>query len=180
MDAISLPLADSLLLQPRVFEDERGFFTEFYSQARYENAGIRDRFVQDNVSYSRRGVLRGLHGDPRMAKLVGVLRGEVFDVIVDIRAASQSYGKWFGVTLRAGEHRQLYVPHGFLHGFLALSDDVLFLYKQTAPYDPATEFGVAWDDRDLAIEWPLGGLAPILSAKDAANPPLRELRAGLP
>jgi dTDP-4-dehydrorhamnose 3,5-epimerase len=175
MDAISLPLADSLLLQPRIFQDERGFFSEFYSQARYENAGIHDRFVQDNVSYSHRGVLRGLHGDWRMSKLVGVLRGEVFDVIVDIRQGSQTYGRWFGVTLRADEHRQLYVPRGFLHGFLALTDDVLFVYKQSALYDPASEFGVAWNDSDLAIEWPLEGLEPTVSAKDAANPPLREL-----
>ena len=173
-----MPLDGAKLIAVRAFTDERGYFKETFSSARYGQAGIADRFVQDNVSYSQRGVLRGLHGDPRMSKLVQVLAGEAFDAIADVRPGSPTYGQWYGVTLRGNEHRQLYVPSGFLHGFLALSDEVLFLYKQSALYDPATEFGVRWDDPDLAIAWPLEGRAPLLSGKDARNPLLAELSAG--
>ena len=132
------------------------------------------RFVQDNLSLSQRLVLRGLHSDPQMAKIVQVLTGTAYDVIVDVRRESPSFMRWHAVTLRAREHTQLYIPAGCLHGFLALEDETALLYKQSAEYDPATEFGVAWNDPDLAIEWPLGGAAPILSAKDAGNPTLRE------
>jgi dTDP-4-dehydrorhamnose 3,5-epimerase len=167
-----LPLAGALLVTPDVFSDDRGFFTEIFSTERYFQAGIKDTFVQDNLSFSRGGVLRGLHGDPRMSKLVQVLAGEAFDVIVDIRAGSPTRGRWYGMELKATQRRQVYVPKGFLHGFLALSNEVVFLYKQSALYDPTAEFGVAWNDPELAIEWPLGGRQPILSEKDAANPPL--------
>jgi dTDP-4-dehydrorhamnose 3,5-epimerase len=108
-----------------------------------------------------------------MSKLVGVLSGEAYDVIADVRPGSPTRGRWHGVMLRAGEHRQIYVPAGCLHGFLALSDEVIFLYKQSALYDPATEFGVRWDDPDLAISWPVAASDAILSAKDAANPTAR-------
>jgi dTDP-4-dehydrorhamnose 3,5-epimerase len=170
-----LPLPGAMLVTTPEFADERGYFKETYNDKRYHSAGIVDVFVQDNVSLSHRNVLRGLHGDSRMSKLVQVLRGEAFDVIVDAREESPTRGRWHGIRLRASEHRQLYIPKGFLHGFLALTDDVVFLYKQSALYDPSTEVGVAWDDPDLAIEWPLAGTAPVLSPKDAANPLLRDL-----
>jgi len=170
-----LPLDGSFLLQPQVYEDERGYFKELYAEPRYAALGIADRFVQDNLSVSRRGVLRGLHGDPRMSKLVQVLSGEAYDVLVDMRPGSPTFHRWIGVPLAGSRHTQLFIPAGFLHGFLAQSDEVVFLYKQSATYDPSTEIGVAWDDPDLAIDWPLGGLAPILSTKDAANPRLRDL-----
>ncbi|MGA8533262.1 MAG: dTDP-4-dehydrorhamnose 3,5-epimerase [Candidatus Tumulicola sp.] len=170
-----LPLAGAMLLSVPVFADRRGYFKEAFSTARYRAAGIADEFVQDNVSFSHRNVLRGLHADRRMSKLVGVLAGEAYDVIADVRPDSPTRGQWYGVTLRAGEHRQVYVPAGCLHGFLALSDDVLFLYKQSALYDPSTEFGVRWDDPDLAIGWPAPAAGVMLSAKDASNPTARAL-----
>ncbi len=173
-----LPIAGALLVTPTVYTDARGSFAEIFSSARYAEAGVADTFVQDNLSISRRGVLRGLHGDPRMSKLVQVLAGEAFDVIADAREGSPSYGRWHGTLLKASERRQIYVPKGCLHGFLALSDEVAFLYKQSALYDPASEFGVAWDDPQLAVAWPLEHRPPILSEKDAANPPLANLASG--
>lgn len=172
-----LPIAGALLVTPTIYTDARGSFAEIFSSTRYAGAGIADAFAQDNLSVSRRDVLRGLHGDLRMSKLVQVLAGEAFDVIADAREESATYGRWYGTLLKASERRQLYVPRGCLHGFLALSDEVVFLYKQSALYDPASEFGVAWDDPQLAIGWPLEGRRPILSAKDAVNPPLAELVA---
>lgn len=172
-----LPIAGALLVTPTVYTDARGSFAEIFSSARYAEAGVADAFVQDNLSISRRDVLRGLHGDPRMSKLVQVLSGEAFDVIADAREESPTYGRWYGTVLEASERGQLYVPKGCLHGFLALSDEVVFLYKQSALYDPSSEFGVAWNDPEFAIQWPLEGRAPILSAKDAVNPPLAELVA---
>ena len=173
MEIEQLPLAGALLLTPHVFADERGFFKETYSADRYRGCGIKETFVQDNVSLSHRNVLRGLHGDARMAKLVGVLRGSAFDVIVDVRPASPTYRRWYGTTLTAGGGGQVYVPRGFLHGFLALEDETLFAYKQSAAYDPERELSVAWNDADLGIEWPLAGGLPILSRRDAASPSLR-------
>jgi dTDP-4-dehydrorhamnose 3,5-epimerase len=171
-----LPLAGALMLTPSVFTDERGSFQELFSFDRYRECGIGESFVQDNSSLSRRNVLRGMHGDVRMAKLVSVLRGSVYDVIVDARTQSATYGQWYGSTLTATDTRQLYVPRGFLHGFLALEDGTVFWYKQSAPYDLSAELGVAWDDPDLGIDWPLGKAAPLLSPRDAANPSLRWLR----
>ncbi len=170
MDVRPLPIADALLIVPRVFADDRGSFKETYAATRYAEAGICETFVQDNVSSSDRDVLRGLHGDPRMAKIVQVLAGAGFDVIADIRAGSPTYGQWCGEYLRAGEHKQLYIPAGCLHGFLSLEDGTLLTYKQTALYDPATEIGIAWNDPTLAIAWPLEGREPRLSPKDASNP----------
>lgn len=180
METRRLPLADAQLLVPPVFTDGRGGFKEVYATTRYRDVGINDVFVQDNLSWSRRGTLRGLHGDLRMAKLVQVLAGEVYDVIVDLRPESATYRHWHGVHLRGDEHTQLYVPRGFLHGFLALAEGSVVLYKQSALYDPASEFGVAWNDPSLAIAWPLSGESPLLSAKDAANPTLRELERRRP
>lgn len=176
MEVETLPLAGALIVTPRVLSDERGSFLELFSLDRYRECGIGDSFVQDNSSLSCRNVLRGMHGDARMAKLVSVLRGSVYDVIVDVRTTSPTYGEWYGTTLTAAGARQIYVPSGFLHGFLTLEDGTVFWYKQSAAYDPGCEFGVAWDDADLGIEWPLGKNAPILSSRDAANPPFRSLR----
>jgi len=167
------------MLTPRIFNDERGFFKETYSLDRYRRCGVAETFVQDNVSLSRRDVLRGLHGDNRMAKLVGVLTGSAFDVIVDLRPESPTYLRWCGRTLTARGGQQIYVPRGFLHGFLALEDATIFAYKQSALYDPAHEFAVIWNDEDLGIEWPLGGRRPILSERDSANPTLAALARSL-
>jgi dTDP-4-dehydrorhamnose 3,5-epimerase len=182
MEIEELPLEGALTLTPRIFRDERGFFKETYSFQRYRECGVKETFVQDNLSFSRRGVLRGLHGDPRMAKLVGVVRGSAFDVIVDLRPESRTYRRWCARTLTAEQGMQIYVPARFLHGFLALEDETILTYKQSAPYDPVQEFSVAWDDADLGIEWPLAGRRPLLSPRDATNPPLATLatKAGRP
>jgi dTDP-4-dehydrorhamnose 3,5-epimerase len=169
-----VPIADALIIHPQVHADSRGLFKESFSVSRYREIGIDAAFVQDNVSLSNHLVLRGLHGDPRMVKLVQVLEGTAYDVIADVRPNSPSFLKWYGVWLRASEHTQLYIPAGCLHGFLALEDGTLLSYKQSAEYDPTTEFGVAWNDPDLAIAWPLDGRLPILSPKDAANPTIRD------
>ncbi len=175
MHVEQLPIAGALALTLPAYSDERGFFKETYSSARYRDAGVRDQFVQDNVSFSHRNVLRGLHGARGMSKLVGVVAGEAYDVMVDVRPESPTRGRWHGETLRAGEHRQLYVPAGCLHGFVALTDGVIFLYKQSALYDPAAEFGVRFDDPDLGVAWPVDASQAIVSAKDAANPSARSL-----
>jgi dTDP-4-dehydrorhamnose 3,5-epimerase len=162
---------EARIFVPEVFEDERGFFKETYSTAKYRALGLSDEFVQDSVSFSRQNVIRGLHYDVRMSKLVQVLRGRIFDVIVDLREGSPTSLRWQGFELSADNHRQLYVPAGFAHGFLALTDDVIFSYKHGALHDPAHERSVRWNDPTLAIAWPLTG-DPILSAKDRAAPPL--------
>ncbi len=174
VDVRQTPIDGAFEIVPAVFRDSRGYFKEVFARSRYAQLTQND-FVQDNVSRSCAWTLRGLHADLRMAKLVQVLEGAAFDVIVDLRKASPSYLKWYGATLRAGEHTQLYIPAGCLHGFLALEDNTILLYKQTAEYDPTQEIGVAWDDPNLAIDWPLEGREPLLSAKDARNPILREL-----
>jgi len=171
VDVETLPIPGALLLRPRIFADERGSFRESFSVERYARAGITERFVQENVSLSRYGVLRGLHGDPRMSKIVQVLAGEAYDVLVDARPGSGTFGQWYGCDLRADEGTQLYIPAGCLHGFLSLAEGTVLHYLQSALYDPSTEFGVAWNDPTIGIAWPLA-TPPILSAKDAANPPL--------
>ena len=175
MEVRQLPIAGALQIVPRVFSDDRGSFKETYALTRYCEAGIDVTFVQDNLSRSRRHVLRGLHADPRMAKLVQVLAGSAYDIVADVRPQSPTFMRWHALPLRAGDHTQLYIPAGCLHGFLSLEDDTILAYKQSAEYDPASEVGVAWNDPDLAIGWPLGEAAPLLSPKDAANPTLREL-----
>jgi len=172
MEVTQLPIDGALQLIPTVFSDDRGFFKEVYSTSRYRKAGIDVTFVQDNLSMSARFVLRGLHADPRMAKLVQVLTGSAYDVIADIRPRSPTYMRWHAVTLSAADHRQLFIPAGCLHGFLALEAGTLLSYKQSAEYDPSTEIGIAWDDPALHIDWPLQGKQPVLSAKDARNPTL--------
>jgi len=171
-------LGGPLLLEPRVFHDDRGAFLELYHEQRYLEAGIADSFVQDNLSISRQHVLRGLHlQHPHgQGKLVTVLDGEVFDVAVDVRRGSPTFGRWAGVRLSAESMRQLWIPPGFAHGFLVLSGRALFSYKCTQPYMPAEELTIRWDDPAIGIEWPVA--SPVLSAKDATAPTLAELPAG--
>ncbi|MDO9315949.1 MAG: dTDP-4-dehydrorhamnose 3,5-epimerase [Burkholderiaceae bacterium] len=166
-----------LILEPKVFGDERGFFLESFNQQAFEAAvGQEIRFVQDNHSRSVQGVLRGLHYQREpydQGKLVRVTQGSVFDVAVDIRTGSPTYGAWVGVELSGQNHKQLWIPPGLAHGFLVTSDSADFLYKTTGYYRPDAEGSIRWDDPDLAIAWPLNGRMPSVSAKDAAAPPLR-------
>lgn len=162
-------LLDARILVPDVFADDRGFFKETYSTSKYRALGLMDEFVQDSVSFSAKNVIRGLHGDPAMSKLVQVLRGEIWDVIIDLRKESQTYRKWEAFTLSESNHLQLYIPAGFVHGFLARTDNVVFAYKHGALYDPAREFSIRWDDPTLAIPWPFDG-EPNVSARDRAAP----------
>lgn len=167
-------IADVLLIEPKVFGDERGFFYEsFNEQAFREATGVTLPFVQDNHSKSARGVLRGLHYQTQQAqgKLVRVVAGEVFDVAVDIRRDSPTYGRWVGEILSGDNKRQLWVPPGLAHGFLVLSESAEFLYKTTDYYAPAHERCIVWNDPTLAIAWPTISMAPQLSAKDAAGAP---------
>lgn len=163
-----------VIVEPRVFGDDRGFFFESFSADAFAAAGLPTRFVQDNHSRSQRGVLRGLHfqNPEPQGKLVRVASGAVFDVAVDLRRSSPHFGRWTGVTLSAANKRMLWVPEGFAHGFLCLEDDTDFLYKCTAPYRPEHEHALRWDDPAIGIEWPVEGVTPSLSAKDAAAAPL--------
>jgi dTDP-4-dehydrorhamnose 3,5-epimerase len=168
-------LPEVLIVEPRVFGDERGFFQESWNKSRFDEAvGYSVDFVQDNHSRSSKGVLRGLHYQIQHAqgKLVRVVRGRVFDVAVDLRRSSPRLGQWVGVELSAENHRQLWVPPGFGHGYLTLSDTADFLYKATDYYAPEHERALAWDDQHVGVQWPLAELdtAPLLSAKDAAAP----------
>jgi dTDP-4-dehydrorhamnose 3,5-epimerase len=168
-------------LRPKMFNDGRGFFLETYHQANFAALGIGDQFVQDNHSSSSRGSLRGLHYQLQhpQAKLCRVVEGEALDVAVDIRVGSPHFGKWTSVLLSAKKQNQIYVPVGFAHGFLALTDTVQFLYKCSDFYDPRDERGILWSDPDLNVTWGLSN--PIVSEKDANNPKLAEVsREGLP
>ncbi|MCC7044029.1 MAG: dTDP-4-dehydrorhamnose 3,5-epimerase [Acidobacteria bacterium] len=168
-------IPDVLIVAPRVFRDARGYLLEVWNQARYAGRGMPPTFVQDNVSRSVRGVLRGLHlQHPHgQGKLVQVLDGEVFDVAVDVRVGSPTFGQWVGERLSGENHRQLYVPAGFAHGFCVLSQSALVSYKVTAPYCPEAEFGIAWNDPSLGISWPIG--TPVVSTKDASAPHLSDI-----
>lgn len=168
MKATSLAIPDVLLIEPKVFGDERGFFFESFNQKEFDVAiGRHVQFVQDNHSRSSRGVLRGLHYQEPMpqGKLVRVTQGEVFDVVVDIRKDSPTFGQWVGETLSSENKKQLWIPEGFAHGFLVLSDTAEFLYKTTDFYAPEFEKTIRWDDPDLGIKWPLN-MPPSLSSKD--------------
>jgi dTDP-4-dehydrorhamnose 3,5-epimerase len=160
------------LIHPKVFGDARGYFFECYSERDFSAAGIGVRFVQDNQSKSRKGVLRGLHYQKThpQGKLVRVIFGEVFDVAVDLRSGSPTFGQWAGIVLSGEMQNQLYVPPGFAHGFMVLSDEAVFAYKCTDFYHPEDEGGIRWDDPAIAIDWPRTGVAPELSAKDLALP----------
>ncbi len=161
-------IADVKLIEPKVFGDERGFFLESWKQNAFDAAGIAARFVQDNHSRSARGVLRGLHYQigPAQGKLVRVVAGAVFDVAVDMRKTSPTFGQWVGYELSAQNHRMLWVPPGFAHGFLTLENGTDFLYKCTDYYTPAAEHCLAWDDPSVGVAWPLDGMSPLVSAKD--------------
>ncbi len=169
MEVIAQELPEVLLIKPQVFGDERGYFIETYQTARYQAAGIPLPFVQDNLSRSRHGTLRGLHlQEPHgQGKLVSVLEGEVFDVAVDVRLGSPNFGRWVGAWLSAQNHHQMYVPPGFAHGFCVISENALFSYKCTDLYHPECELGVAYDDPELAITWPVA--MPLVGAKDQRN-----------
>lgn len=169
--AIETTLPGVLILEPKVYGDNRGFFFESFNARAFEAlTGVSTPFVQDNHSMSRKGVLRGMHYQIQHAqgKLVRVISGEVFDVAVDLRTSSSTFGKWVGVHLSADNKRQLWVPPGFAHGFLVLSETAEFLYKTTDYWYPEHERSVVWNDPTIAIEWPLSDVEPILAAKDAA------------
>lgn len=176
MTIIPTSIPDVLIIEPRVFGDERGFFFESFNERVWQElTGLDGRFVQHNHSRSTAGVLRGLHYQIRnpQGKLVRVISGEVFDVAVDIRRSSATFGRWFGTRLSADNKRQMWVPPGFAHGFYVISPVAEFLYLTTDFWAPEHERCIVWNDPDLAIEWPLAG-EPSLSAKDRAAPPLRE------
>jgi dTDP-4-dehydrorhamnose 3,5-epimerase len=174
MNVTSLSISDVKLIKPRRFTDDRGFFQQTYHCEQYAEAGITPRFVQDNWSHSTKGVLRGMHYQLKhpQAKLVSVVRGEVFDVAVDLRKDSPTFGQWVGQILSAEDGNQLYVPEGFAHGFLVLSEVVDFMYKCSDFYAPGDEYGIRWNDPDILIEWPDPGMEPILAEKDLAAPML--------
>jgi dTDP-4-dehydrorhamnose 3,5-epimerase len=178
--ALATTLPGVLLIEPAVHRDERGFFLEVFHQAKFETQGLPVRFVQDNHSSSRRGTLRGLHLQTRelQGKLVRCIRGEVFDVAVDVRRGSPAFGSWHGETLSADNFRQLWIPPGFAHGFCVLSETAEIEYKCTALYDPSSEVTIAWDDPEIGISWPV--TEPILSARDATAAPLAALADRLP
>jgi len=165
-----------LLIEPEVYSDLRGYFLETYSQKTFAKAGITERFVQDNESHSRKGVLRGMHFQLENAqgKLIRVLHGEIFDVAVDIRPASKSFGRWVGVRLSGAERKMIWIPKGFAHGFYTLSETADVAYKVTNFYDPGMERTLLWNDKDAGVRWPLEG-EPILSEKDKAGLSLKEL-----
>lgn len=171
----STSLENVLIIEPRVFRDDRGFFLETYHQKKYQAAGLDCTFVQDNHSHSIQGVLRGLHYqlDHPQGKLVFVLKGAIFDVAVDIRPGSPSYRKWIGLQLSEENHRQVFIPPGFAHGFCVLSEQADVIYKCTDLYYPEDDRGLRWDDPALAIQWPIR--QPLLSAKDAGLPLLADL-----
>jgi len=175
MRLVPTDLPGVTIIEPRVFGDGRGFFVETYNHARYRDAGLRDGFVQDNLSQSSRGVLRGLHfqNPHAQAKLVTVLQGEVYDVAVDIRVGSPTFGKYVGVVLSGENKRQLFIEEGFAHGFCVTSETALFMYKCSDRYAPESEGGILWSDPDLGIRWPIP--RPHLSAKDEKLPRLRDL-----
>ncbi|MGH8437965.1 MAG: dTDP-4-dehydrorhamnose 3,5-epimerase [Pseudomonas sp.] len=177
MNVITTDLPGVLILEPKVFGDSRGFFYEsFNAEVFKEKTGVCTTFVQDNHSRSQKGVLRGLHYqlENTQGKLVRVIHGEVLDVAVDVRRSSPHFGQWLGVRLSADNRRQLWIPEGFAHGFVVLSDSAEFLYKTTDYYNPAAERCIRWNDPDLAIDWQLNE-APLLSAKDQTGKSLKEL-----
>lgn len=179
MNIVETAIPGPLIVEPRVFGDDRGFFMETWNEKAFAGTQLDKNWVQDNHSRSQRGVLRGLHfqNPGPQGKLVRVTRGAVFDVAVDLRRSSENFGRWVGVELTAENKRMLWVPEGFAHGFLTLSDDTDFLYKCTAPYAPQSEHTLAWDDPEVGIEWPLSDIEPILSGKDAAGLSLADVAA---
>jgi dTDP-4-dehydrorhamnose 3,5-epimerase len=177
---VPVGLAGVLVIEPDIHKDARGFFLETYHADKYHAGGVPGVFVQDNHSRSAGGTVRGLHLQPRrpQGKLIRVIEGEIFDVAVDVRLGSPGFGKWVGVTLSAGNFRQCYIPPGFAHGFAVVSDVAQVEYKCTELYDPAGELGIAWNDPEIGIAWPIR--QPVLSERDKHHPPLSALIARLP
>ena len=169
MNIIETAIPGVVIIEPRVFGDARGFFMETWNAAAFAASGMDLAFVQDNHSRSQKGVLRGLHfqNPSPQGKLVRVTNGAVFDVVVDLRQSSPAFGQWVGVELSAANKRMFWVPEGLAHGFLTLEDDTDFLYKCTAPYAPQNEYTLAWDDPQVGIDWPVIGVEPMISDKDA-------------
>jgi len=171
------PIDGLLVIEPKVFADERGFFMESFKASDFAAFGITQNFVQDNHSKSRKGVIRGLHfqrAPYAQGKLVRVTRGRAWDVAVDLRKGSPTFGTWCAVELSADNHLLFWIPEGFAHGFLALEDDTELLYKCTAEYNPTSDGGVRWNDPDIGVAWPQIGVSPLLSSKDAVLPLLKD------
>lgn len=167
-----------IVVEPRVFRDDRGFFLEPYHAPRYKAGGVTVDFVQDNHSFSTQGVLRGLHfqKSPGQAKLIRCARGRIWDVAVDIRPGSETFGKWWGLELDSESHRQLFIPAGFAHGFCVLSPEAEVMYKCSSVYDPVTEAGIAWNDPQVGVQWPVKD--PVVSQRDIDAPTLAQYLAG--
>jgi dTDP-4-dehydrorhamnose 3,5-epimerase len=177
MQVHTTPLAGLLVLEPKIFRDDRGWFFESFHQQRLAELGIRENWLQDNHSRSVQHTLRGLHfqKSPGQAKLVRCSLGEVWDVAVDIRPDSPTFGKWYGQKLSAENALQMFIPIGFAHGFLVLSEVAEVQYKCSWYYDGKTEAGIAWNDREIGVDWPLAGATPLLSKRDMSNPTLKEV-----
>lgn len=175
MKVTETKLPGVLIFEPDVFSDKRGFFLETWHRMHYENTGVKGPFVQDNVSLSEKGILRGLHYQypQSQGKLVQVISGSVVDVAVDIRAGSPTFGYWISVVLSGENHKQVYIPPGFAHGYCVKSETAIFLYKCTDFYNPETEHGIIWNDPDLNIDWPVN--EPVLSTKDSKYPKLNNI-----
>ncbi len=178
MEIIKSILQGVLLIKPQIFKDERGYFSETYSKEKYFEIGVKEIFIQDNISKSHKGTLRGLHyqlANPQ-AKLVRVVSGSVFDVALDLRRGSDTFGHYFSTILDDKNHHQLFIPKGFAHGFYVLSEEAIFEYKCSDYYYPEDQFGVIWNDNDLSIDWP--SRSPTLSEKDIKNPKLKSISSG--
>ncbi len=178
MNVIETPIKGLYVIEPRVFKDDRGFFFETYNEERYSAAGIEQRFVQDNMSKSQYGVIRGLHFQKppySQAKLVQVIKGSVYDVAVDLRSGSPTYGQWYGVELTEENHRQFIIPRGFAHGFSVLSEEAIFSYKCDNLYHPEAEGGVMYNDPTLAIDWKIEPGREIISPKDMLHCGFKDL-----
>lgn len=175
MEVKELSLPGLMLIKPKAFQDARGFFLESYNQNTYNANGIDTLFVQDNHSFSKRGTIRGMHfqSTPGQAKLIRVAHGEIFDVAVDIRPESKTFGRWLGVYLNGEEHHQLYIPIGFAHGFCVTSPEAHVMYKTSSVYNGATEIGFQWNDPHVGIQWPIE--QPIISERDQKAPSFQEL-----
>lgn len=173
---VETQIKDLVIIEPQVFGDDRGYFMETYNRQVFADAGLRMTFVQDNQSKSKKGVLRGLHLQTQFSqgKLVRVIFGEVYDVSVDLRQGSPTYGQYAGVNLSGDNKRMFYIPEGFAHGFLVLSDEAVFTYKCTELYHPEFDAGIVWNDPDIGIEWPIDGINVLLSEKDKKLPTLKE------
>lgn len=180
MNIIETPISDLLIIEPKVWKDDRGYFFESFNKKTFEAAGITAEFVQDNQSFSQRGTLRGLHGQANpfaQGKLVRVIQGSVIDIAVDIRKNSFTYGKSFSIELTGDNFKMLWIPPGFLHGFATLENNTIFSYKVTNLYDKASEIGVIWNDSDLGIDWGLEETEIILSEKDKTLPPFKNFNS---